>query len=73
MMEHWTHSGNPEITEQWKLNDDPTIDAYIQPGGCLEFGERYRHDRDIVHICPSMIPAIEEMISRAKEMHRRNA
>lgn len=45
-----------------------SIDMYIQPGGCLEFGQTDdpTGERDLVHFCPENFSAIQTAIEMAR-------
>lgn len=58
----------PERPLEHTMKDDARYHYYIQPGGCLEFGQvdTVADYLDLVHFCPGMIPAVEEAIAAWK-------
>lgn len=62
---------------EWVLGNDngapiyfltqSNIDMYIQPGGCLEFGQTDDNgEREFIHFCPDMFSAILTAVEMAK-------
>ena len=63
-----THEDLPDV-HIYTLAEDNAIDMYIQPGGCLEFGETDIHgNREFVHLCPETFDAITSAIELARNV-----
>lgn len=63
-----THEDLPDA-HIYTLAEDNAIDMYIQPGGCLEFGETATDgNREFVHFCPETFDAILSAIELARNV-----
>lgn len=52
------------------MKSDPCLNAYIQPGGCLElyhYSDDGSGSQDFPHFCTHDVEALEEMIQHWKE------
>lgn len=62
-----THE-DPGAPRSYTLHPYGNIDMYIQPDGCLEFGETdVNGNREFVHFCPDMFDAVVRAIVMAEQ------